>query len=162
MVTFSSNVTNPLGREAEAFSTVNYLTQVISEPTRVPDRAGDKATTLDLFLTSNPSICFPPTVSSPYGNSNHCLITLRYDFLPHLDRPFTLERVFTITRLTGTHFARFTPLSLGVQAIQMILPLLLLSSLTHYFLAWIFLFPLLTSLVKKIPLSGLIHSAAKL
>ena len=40
----------------------------------------------------------------------------------------------------------------------MILPLLLLSSPTQCFLTWIFLFLLLTSLVKKIPLSGSIHS----
>ena len=43
----------------------------------------------------------------------------------------------------------------------MILPPLLLSSPTQYFLAWIFLFLLLTSLVKEIPLSGSIHSAPK-
>ena len=79
---------------AEAFAIVNELTHVISEPTRVPDRAGDKANTLDLFLTSNPSINSPPTVSSPHGNSDHCLITLRHDFLPQLDRPFAPQRVF--------------------------------------------------------------------
>ena len=54
-LSYSSNVTNPADREAEAFAIVNDLTQVISEPTRVPDRAGDKANTLDLFLTSNRS-----------------------------------------------------------------------------------------------------------
>ena len=93
-LSYSSNVTNPAGREAEAFAIVNDLTQVISEPTRVPDRAGDKANTLDLFLTSNPSICSPPTVSSPLGNYDHCLITLRHDLLPHLDRPLVPHRVF--------------------------------------------------------------------
>ena len=63
-LSYSSNVTNPAGREAEAFAIANDLTQVISEPTRVPDRAGDKANTLDLFLTSNrsnhSSHLFPP------------------------------------------------------------------------------------------------------
>ena len=93
-LSYSSNVTNPAGREAEGFAIVNDLTQVISEPTRVPDHAGDKANTLDLFLTSNPSIYSPPNVSSPLGNSDHCLITLRHDFLPHLDRPFAPQRVF--------------------------------------------------------------------
>ena len=68
-LSYSSNVTNPAGREAEAFAIVNELTQVISEPTRVPDRAGDKANIFDLFLTSNSSIYSPPTVSSPLGNS---------------------------------------------------------------------------------------------
>ena len=161
-LSYSSNVTDPAGREAEAFAIVNDLTQVISEPTRVPDRAGEKANALDLFLTSNPSIYSPPTVSSPLGNSDHCLITLRHDFLPQLDRPFAPQSVFHYSRLTGTPFALFTLLTLGLLAFQMILPLLLLSSSTQYFLANIFLFHLLTSPVKKIPLSGSIHSAPKL
>ena len=93
-LSYSSNVTNPACREAEAFDIVNDLTQVISEPTRVLDRALAKANTLDLFLTANPSIYSPPTVSSPLGNSDYCLITLRHDFLPHLDRHFAPQRVF--------------------------------------------------------------------
>ena len=143
-LSYSSNVTNPAGREAEAFAMVNDLTQVISEPTRVPHCAGDKANTIDLFLTSNPSIYSPPTVSSPLGNPDHCLITLRHDFLPQLDRLLPKESS-TTARLNGTPFALFTLLTLGLQAFQMILPLLLLSSPTQYFLAWIFLFSLLTS-----------------
>ena len=161
-LSYSSNVTNPAGREAEAFAIVNDLTQVISEPTRVPDCAGDKANTLDLFLTSNPSIYSPTTVSSPLGNSDHCLITLRHDFLPHLDRPFGPQRVFHYSKADWDSFALFTLLTLGLQAFQMILPLLLLSSLTQYFISWIFLFLHLTSLVKNIALSGSIHSAPKL
>ena len=92
-LSYSSNVTNPAGREAEAFAIVNDLTQVISEPTRVPDRAGEKANPPDIFLTSTPSIYSPPTVSSPLGNSDHCLITLRHGFFPHLDR-LAPQRVF--------------------------------------------------------------------
>ena len=161
-LSYSSNVTNPAGREAEAFAIVNDLTQVISEPSRFPDRAGDKANTFDLFLTSNPSIYSPLTVSSPLGNSDHCLITLRHDFLPHLDRPFAPQRVFHYSKAEWNSFRIFTLLTLCLQAFQMILPLLLLSSPTEYFLAWIFLFPLLTRLVKEIPLSGSIHSASKL
>ena len=113
---YSSNVTNPAGREAEAFAIVNDLTQIISEPTRAPDRAGDKANTLDLFLISNPSIYSPPTVRSPLGNSDHCLITLRHDFLPHLDRPIALQRVFHYSKADWTPFALFTLLTLGLQA----------------------------------------------
>ena len=90
-LTNSSNVTNPVGQDGEAFAIVNDLTQVISEPTRVPDRAGGKANTSDLFLTSSPNIHFPSTVSSHLGNSVHRLITLRQDFLPHLDRPCNEE-----------------------------------------------------------------------
>ena len=75
-LSYSSSVTNPAGREAEAFAIVNDLTQVISEPTRVPGRAEGKANNIDLFLTSNPRIYSPPTVSSPLGNSDHCLLNL--------------------------------------------------------------------------------------
>ena len=127
------------------------LTQVISEPTRVPDCAGDKANSLDLFLTSNPSIYSPPTVSSPLGNSDHCLITLRHDFLSHLDRPFAPERIFHYDKADWDSLRTFTFLTTGLQAFQMILPPLLFSSPTQYFLAWIFSFPLLTSLVKNSP-----------
>ena len=93
-LTFSSNVTNPAGREAEAFAIINDLTQVISEPTRVPDCAGDKANSLDLLLTSNPSIYSPSTVCSPLVNCDHCIITTQHDFLPHLEKPFAPQRVF--------------------------------------------------------------------
>ena len=72
-LSYFSNVINPAGREAGAFAIVNDLTQVISEPTSLPDGAGDKENTLDLFLTSNPSTYSPPTVSSPLGHSDHCL-----------------------------------------------------------------------------------------
>ena len=54
-LSYSSNVTNPAGLEAEAFAIVNDLTQIISEPTRVPDRARDKANTFFIFLISNHS-----------------------------------------------------------------------------------------------------------
>ena len=76
--------------------------------------------------------------------------------------PLLRKESSTTARLTGIPFALFTLLTLGLQAFQMILPLLLLPSPTQYFLAWIFSFLLLTSLVKKIPLSGSIHSAPKL
>ena len=58
----------------------------------------------------------------------------------------------TTSRLTGTPFALFTLLTRGFQALKMILPLLLLSSPMKYFLAWNFIFLLLTGLVRKIPL----------
>ena len=57
----------------------------------------------------------------------------------------------TTARLTGTPFTLSTLLAPGLQAFQMILTVLLLSSATQCFLAWILLFPLLTSLVKNIP-----------
>ena len=78
---YSSNITNPAGHHAEAFAIVNDLTQLFSEPTRIPDRSRDKANTLNLFLTSDPSIYFKPTVDSPLGHSDHCPITLLHEIL---------------------------------------------------------------------------------
>ena len=87
------------------------LTQVISEPTGVPDCAGDKANSLDLFLTSNPSIYSPPTVSSPLGNSDHCLIYSTTFSLTWIG-PLLHKESFTTTRLTETPFTLLLSLPL--------------------------------------------------
>ena len=161
-LTYSSNVTNPAGREAEAFALVNDLTQVISEPTRVPDHAGDKANTLDLFLTPNPSIYSPPTVSSPLGNSDHCLITLRHDFLPQLDRPFAPQRVFHYSKADWDSLRTFYssyPWSSGFSND----PSSLAFFITDAILLGMDLFvPSSYKPGKKIPLSCSIHIAPKL
>ena len=82
------------GRDAEAFAIVNDLSQLISEPTRIPDRSGDKANTLDLFLTSNPDIYCNPILDSSHGNSDHCLITLQHNFVSHQDRSSSSQKIF--------------------------------------------------------------------
>ena len=161
-LSYSSNVTIPAGRETDAFAIVNDLTHVIAEPTRVLDRAGGKANTLDLFLTSNPSIYSPPTVSSSLGNSDRCLITLQHDFLPHLDRHFAPQRVFYYSKADWDSLCTFYSSYPWYSGFSNDPSSLLLSSPKQSFLAWIFLFHLLTSLVRKIPLSGSIHSAPKL
>ena len=73
---------------------MNDLSLLISQPTSVPDRSGDKANTLDLFLTSNPDIYSNPILDSPLGNSDHCLITLQHNFVSHRDRSSSSQRVF--------------------------------------------------------------------
>ena len=73
---------------------MNDLSQLISEPTRIPDRSGDKANTLDLFLTSNPDIYCNPILNSPLCNSDHCLITLQHNFVSHQDRSSSSQNVF--------------------------------------------------------------------
>ena len=62
-LTYSSNVTNPAGRDAEAIAIVNNFTQVISEPTSIPDRAGDITNTFDLFLTSILALTLLPSLA---------------------------------------------------------------------------------------------------
>ena len=96
---YSSNITNPAGRDAEAFAIVNDLTQLISEPTRIPYRSRDKANTLDSFLTSNPNIHSKPVVDSPLGHSDHCLITLQHDILvSHHHKSFSTQKVFHFSK----------------------------------------------------------------
>lgn len=69
----SSGVDNA-GREAEAFAISRQLEQLVNTPTRIPDVSTHQANTLDLFLTSHPDN-YQITVTSPIGNSDHCLIT---------------------------------------------------------------------------------------
>lgn len=69
-----SNTTDEQGRQTEAFAISCGLTQLVQEPTRVPDRVGDFANLLDLFLTSNPE-AYTITVNPPLGSSDHKLIS---------------------------------------------------------------------------------------
>ena len=93
-LTHSPHIISPAGRDAEAFAIVNDLSQLISEPTRIPDRSGDKANTLDLFLTSNQDIYSNPILDSLLGNSDHCRITLQHTFVSHQDRSSSSQIVF--------------------------------------------------------------------
>ena len=47
----SPHISSPSGRDTETFAFANNMSQLISEPTNIPDHSGDKANTLDLFLT---------------------------------------------------------------------------------------------------------------
>ena len=93
-LTHSPHITSPAGHDAEAYAIVNGLSQLISEPTRILDRPGDKANTLDLFPTSNPDIYSNPVLDTPLGNSDHCLITLQHNFVSHQDRSSSSQKVF--------------------------------------------------------------------
>ena len=93
-LTHSPHITSSTGCDAEAFAIANDLLQLISEPTRIPDRSGDEVNTLDLFLTSNPDIYSNPILDSPLGNSDHRLITLQHNFVSHQDRSSSSQKVF--------------------------------------------------------------------
>ena len=93
-LTHSPHITSPAGRDAEAFAIVNSLSQLISEPTRIPDRSGDKANTLNLLLTLNPDIYSNPILDSPLCNSDHCLITLQHNCISHNNRSSSSQQVF--------------------------------------------------------------------
>ena len=72
-----SHATDSSGQAAHAFALSHNLNQIVSSPTRVPDRDGDNGYLLDLFLTTIPEN-FSHKVSSPLGSSDHCVITVKY------------------------------------------------------------------------------------
>ena len=61
------------------FSISNDLTQMVNFPTRIPDCDSHSPALLDLFLSSDTSICstmaFPPK-----GNSDHVVVSVSIDF----------------------------------------------------------------------------------
>ena len=70
----SSSLKDAAGEEAFNFSIENGLTQLVGEPTRVPDRPGDSPTAPDLCFVSHD---FYSCISSPpLGSSDHRLISV--------------------------------------------------------------------------------------
>ena len=59
---------------------LNDLTQMVNFPTQIPDCESHSPALVDLFISSNASICstipFPPL-----GNSDHIVVTVSIDFL---------------------------------------------------------------------------------
>ena len=106
-LTNSPHITSPAGRYAEAFAIVNDLSQLISEPTRIPEHSGDKANTLSLFLASNPDIYSNPILDSPLGNSDHCLITVQHNFVSHQDRSSSFQKVFHYSKADWDSLGNF-------------------------------------------------------
>ncbi len=82
--------TDAAGRAAQQFTNLNGLTQLINEPTRIPDRDGDRSQLLDLFLTTHPDN-YSTEVASPLGTSDHCLIQIYYPVTPP-ERPTIQSR----------------------------------------------------------------------
>ena len=71
-----SRSTDSAGLELESFCILNSFDQLVSGPTRIPDRSGDFASTLDLFLTTNSDSYQDVEVSAPIGTSDHNLISV--------------------------------------------------------------------------------------
>ena len=77
-LTYSSGTDRP-GELCYNFSISNDLTQIVNFPTRIPDCDSHIPALLDLFLSSDASICsamaFPPL-----GNSDHVVVSVSIDF----------------------------------------------------------------------------------
>ena len=78
-LTYSSGTNRP-GELCYNFSISNDLTQMVNFPTGIPDCDSHSPALLDLFLSSDASICstmaFPPL-----GNSDHVVVSVSIDFL---------------------------------------------------------------------------------
>ena len=77
-LTYSSGTDQP-GELCYNFSISNDLTQMVDFPTRIPDCDSHSPALLDLFISSDASICstmaFPPL-----GNSDHVVVSVSNDF----------------------------------------------------------------------------------
>ena len=102
-----SNHTDAPGRQCFEFAAASGLTQIVDVPTRVPDRAGDFASLLDLFLTSVPDKCVH-SVTSPLGTSDHCVVSVKVNtkFKKSSDVPFH-RRVYRFAKADWDSFRSF-------------------------------------------------------
>ena len=77
-LTYSGGTDRP-GELCYNFSITNEITQIVNFLTRIPDCASHSPAILDLFVSSDASICstmaFPPL-----GNSDHVLVSVSIDF----------------------------------------------------------------------------------
>ena len=67
--------TDDSGLECELFADSFDLTQLVNQPTRIPDNPDHRPYLLDLFLTTNPEQ-YDVEVRAPLGSSDHCLIAV--------------------------------------------------------------------------------------
>ena len=77
-LTYSGGTDQP-GELCYNFSISNDLTQMVNFPTRIPDCDSHSPALLDLFLSSDASICFTMAFP-PLGNSDHVVVSVSNDF----------------------------------------------------------------------------------
>ena len=77
-LTYSGGTDRP-GELCYNFSISNDLTQMVNFPTRIPDCDSHSTALLDLFLSSDASIC-STMVFPPLGNSDHVAVSVSIDF----------------------------------------------------------------------------------
>ena len=87
-LTYSSGTDRP-GELCYNFSISNDLTQMVNFPTRIPDCDSHSPALLDLFISSDASIC-STMAFLPLGNSDHIVVLVSIDFPSNsqLDAPF--------------------------------------------------------------------------
>ena len=90
-LTYSSETDRP-GELCYNFSISNDLTQMVDFPTRIPDCDSHSPALLDLFISSDASICstmaFPPL-----GNSDHVVVSVSIDFPTNSQQDAPFHRI---------------------------------------------------------------------
>ena len=90
-LTYSSGTDQP-GELCYNFSISNDLNQIVNFPTRIPDCDSHSPALLNLFISSDASICstiaFPPL-----GNSDHVLVSVSIDFPSNSQRDALFHRI---------------------------------------------------------------------
>ena len=90
-LTFSGGTDRP-GELCYNFSLSNDLTQMVNSPTRIPDCNSHSPALLDLFISSDASICstmaFPPL-----RNSDHVVVSVSIDFPSNSQRDAPFHRI---------------------------------------------------------------------
>ena len=98
-LTYSGGTDRP-GELCYNFSISNDLTQMVNFPTRIPDCDSHSPALLDLFISSDASICstmaFPPL-----GNSDHIVVSVSIDFPSNSQRDAPFHRIAYDYSCTG-------------------------------------------------------------
>ena len=77
-LTYSSGTDRP-GELSYNCSISNDLTEIVNFPTRIPGCDSHSPVLLDLFISSDASIC-STMAFRPFGNSDHSVISVSIDF----------------------------------------------------------------------------------
>ena len=90
-LTYSRGTCRP-GELCYNFSISNDLTQIVNFPTRIPDCNSHSPALLDLFLSSDASICSAMTFP-PLGNSDHVVVSVSIDFRTNSQQHAPFHRI---------------------------------------------------------------------
>ena len=90
-LTYSSGTDRP-GELCYNFSISNDLTQIVNFPTQIPDCDSHSPALLDLFLSSDASICSAMAFLS-LGNSDHVVVSVSIDFPTNSQQDAPLHRI---------------------------------------------------------------------
>ena len=130
-LTYSGRTDRP-GELCYNVSFSNDLTQMVNFPTRIPDCDSHSPALLDLFLSSDASICstmaFPPL-----GNSDHVVVSVSIDFPSNSQQDAPSHRIaMTILVLTGMVLLIISEMFHGRISLKLVLLLLLVNFVSGF------------------------------